>query len=128
MGSNIAENTLYTASVLMIIYSCAFPLRMFSYLQVVSVFRSAGDTVTGVKYDLISLWAMSIPATLIAVYVLKVPFIVAFAIMYIFEDIPKTIMCVRFYLSKKWIKPVTEEGREALKEYEQNKIKSGDEK
>lgn len=114
MGSNIAESTLHTAAVLMIIYSCAFPLRMFSYLQVVSVFRSAGDTVTGAKFDLISLWALSVPATLIAVYVLKVPFVVAFAIMYVFEDIPKTIMCLKFYLSKKWIKPVTKEGKEAL--------------
>ena len=114
MGSNIAESTLQTAAILMIIYSCAFPMRMFSYLQVVSVFRSAGDTVTGAKYDLISLWALSVPATLIAVYFFKVPFIAAFAIMYIFEDIPKTIMCLKFYLSKKWIKPVTKEGREAL--------------
>ena len=123
MGSNIAEGTLHTAAVLMIIYACAFPLRMFSYLQVVSVFRSAGDTVTGVKYDLISLWAMSLPATLIAVYVLKVPFVAAFAIMYIFEDIPKIILCGKFYLSKRWIKPVTEEGKDALKKYNSEIIK-----
>lgn len=114
MGSNIAESTLETAAVLMIIYACAFPLRMFSYLQVVSVFRSAGDMVTGAKYDLISLWVLSVPATLIAVYVFKVPFVAAFAIMYIFEDIPKSIMCMRFYLSKKWIRPVTKEGQKAL--------------
>ncbi len=114
MGSNIAESTLETAAVLMIVYACAFPLRMFSYLQVVSVFRSAGDTVTGAKYDLISLWVLSVPATLIAVYVFKVPFVAAFAIMYIFEDIPKSIMCMRFYLSKKWIRPVTKEGQKAL--------------
>lgn len=114
MGNNISQSTLDTAATLMIIYSCAFPLRMFSYLQVVSVFRSAGDTVTGAKYDLISLWALSIPATLISVYVFKVQFVAAFMIMYIFEDIPKTIMCLRFYLSKKWIKPVTKEGRSAL--------------
>lgn len=107
----------------MIIYACAFPLRMFSYLQVVSVFRSAGDTVTGVKYDLISLWAMSLPATLIAVYVLKVPFVAAFAIMYIFEDIPKIILCGKFYLSKRWIKPVTEEGKDALEKYNSEIIK-----
>lgn len=114
MGSNIAESTLQTAAVLMIIYACAFPMRMFSYLQVVSVFRSAGDTVTGAKFDLISLWVLSVPATLISVYVFKVPFIAAFAIMYIFEDIPKTIMCLKYYLSKKWIKPVTKEGQQAL--------------
>lgn len=115
MGSNIAESILNTAAILMIIYSCAFPFRMFSYLQVVSVYRSAGDTVTGAKYDLISLWALSLPAVLIAVYVFKVSFIAAFAVMYIFEDIPKTVMCLKFYLSKKWIKPVTKEGQQALK-------------
>lgn len=114
MGSSIAISTLETAAVLMIIYSCAFPLRMFSYLQVVSVFRSAGDTVTGAKYDLISLWLLSVPATLAAVYLFKIPFVAAFAVMYIFEDIPKAIMCVKFYFSKKWIKPVTDEGRQAL--------------
>lgn len=85
MGSNIAQGTLDTAAILMIIYSCAFPMRMFSYLQVVSVFRSGGDTVTGAKFDLISLWALSVPATLISVYVFKVPFIWAFAIMYILK-------------------------------------------
>lgn len=116
MGSNIAQGTLDTAAILMIIYSCAFPMRMFSYLQVVSVFRSGGDTVTGAKFDLISLWALSVPATLISVYVFKVPFIWAFAIMYIFEDIPKIGMCVKYYLSKKWIKPVTKEGKQALKQ------------
>lgn len=114
MGSNIAESTLSTAAVLMIIYAFAFPLRMFSYLQVVSVFRSGGDTVTGAKFDLISLWALSVPATLIAVYIFKVPFAAAFAVMYIFEDIPKIIMCTKFYFSKKWIKPVTAEGQKAL--------------
>jgi len=114
MGSSIAESTLETATVLMVIYSCAFPLRMFSYLQVVAVFRSAGDTVTGAKYDLISLWILSVPATLAAVYLFKIPFVAAFAVMYIFEDIPKTIMCVKYYFSKKWIKPVTDEGRQAL--------------
>lgn len=124
MGSNIAESTLNTAAVLMIIYSCAFPLRMFSYLQVVSVFRSAGDTVTGAKYDLISLWVLSLPATLIAVYVFKAPFIVAFAVMYIFEDIPKTAMCLKFYLSKKWIKPVTKEGQQAL-EHMSSEVENG---
>ena len=65
---------------------------------------------------MISLWALSVPATLISVYVFKVPFIWAFAIMYIFEDIPKIGMCVKYYLSKKWIKPVTKEGKQALKQ------------
>lgn len=124
MGNNISETAIKTAGTLMIIYAAAFPFRMIPYLEIVSIFRSGGDTVTGAKYELLCLWALSVPATLIAVYVFKVPFVAAFAIMYIFEDIPKNIFCIKFYLSKKWIKPVTSEGIKGLESY--NKKQSGE--
>ncbi len=120
MGNNISETAIETAMSLMLIYAIAFPFRMMPYLEVVAIFRSGGDTITGAKYELLSLWALSVPATLIAVYVFKVPFLVAYAIMYIFEDIPKNIFCMKFYLSKKWIKPVTEEGIKGLKKFKNN--------
>lgn len=114
MGNSISPLALDTAGKLMLIYSVAFPLRMFSFVQIVAVFRSGGDTITGARFELFCLWCLSVPATLIAVYLLKVPFLVAFAVMYIFEDIPKVLFCIRFYLTKKWIKPVTKQGMEAL--------------
>lgn len=123
MGSNISQLAIDTAGIMMLIYAVAFPFRMFPYLQIVSIFRSGGDTFTGAKFELICLWMMSVPATLIAVYVFKVPFLVAYAIMYIFEDIPKVICCLKFYFSKKWIKPVTEEGKKALAKLQQAEVK-----
>lgn len=123
MGSNISQLAIDTAGMLMLIYAIAFPFRMFPYLQIVSIFRSGGDTFTGAKFELICLWLLSVPATLIAVYVFKVPFLVAYAVMYIFEDIPKVICCLKFYFSKKWIKPVTEEGKKALAELQQAEVK-----
>lgn len=123
MGSNISQLAIDTAGMLMLIYAIAFPFRVFPYLQIVSIFRSGGDTFTGAKFELICLWLMSVPATLIAVYVFKVPFLAAYAIMYIFEDIPKVICCLKFYFSKKWIKPVTEEGRKALEKLQQAEVK-----
>lgn len=123
MGSNISQLAIDTAGVMMLIYAIAFPFRMFPYLQIVSIFRSGGDTFTGAKFELICLWLMSVPATLIAVYVFKVPFLAAYAIMYIFEDIPKVICCLKFYFSKKWIKPVTEEGKRALAKLQQAEVK-----
>lgn len=128
MGNNISEVTLNSAVIIMTIYACELPIRMIPYIQVVGIFRSGGDTVTGVKYDLICLWLISLPATLTAVYLIKVPFVVAFAVMYIFEDYLKTFLCLRYYRSKKWIKPVTDEGRKAFEEYSLNNIRSGDEK
>ncbi|MDE5983631.1 MAG: MATE family efflux transporter [Eubacterium sp.] len=122
MGNNISEMTIETARALMMIYAIAFTFRIMPYLEIVSVFRSGGDTVTGAKYELLTLWALSVPATLIAVYVFKVPFLAAYAIMYIFEDIPKNIFCIRYYLSKKWIKPVTEEGIKGLERFNKEKV------
>ncbi len=116
-GGSISRVTVETAAVMMIIYACAFPFRMFPFLQIVSIFRSGGDTFTGAKFELLCLWALSVPATLAAVYIFKVPFLVAYAVMFVFEDIPKVIFCLKFYFSKKWIKPVTEEGKAGFKEY-----------
>lgn len=117
MGSNISELTLKTAVTLMIIYAVAFPLRMIPYIQIVAIFRSGGDTVTGAKFEIFCLWALSVPATLIAVYLFKAPFVVAFAVMYIFEDIPKNIFSISHFLSNKWIKPVTKEGIDGYEKY-----------
>ncbi len=121
MSDNISEVTLNTAMSIMAFYAFEFTIRQIPYLMIVGIFRSGGDTVTGVKYDLFSLWLLSIPATLIAVYVIKVPFTVAFAVMYIFEDYVKTLLCIKYYKSMKWIKPVTVEGKSALVDYLQQK-------
>lgn len=121
LGNNISEITLNAAMTIMAIYAFEFTIRQVPYLVIVGIFRSGGDTVTGVKYDLFTLWGLSIPATLIAVYVIKVPFTVAFAIMYIFDDYIKSFLCLRYYKSLKWIKPVTEEGKTGLTKYLQKK-------
>ena len=121
LSDNISEVTLNAAMSIMAFYAFEFTIRQIPYLMIVGIFRSGGDTVTGVKYDLLSLWLLSIPATLIAVYVIKVPFTVAFAVMYIFEDYVKTLLCIKYYKSMKWIKPVTVEGKSALVDYLQQK-------
>lgn len=117
LSNTISEKTLHTAMILMAIYAFEFTIRQIPYLLIVGVFRSGGDTSTGVILDLLSLWLLSLPATIISVYVLKLPFVVSFAIMYVFEDYVKMILCLRHYKSMKWIKPVTPEGREGLEKY-----------
>jgi Na+-driven multidrug efflux pump len=57
------------------------------------------------------------PLTAILAFIVKVPFAVVFAAMYIGEDYIKMIMCIRHFVSKKWIQPVTEDGKKGLKEY-----------
>ena len=117
MSDNISQVTVDAARSILMIYGLELPIRNIPYIAVVGVFRSGGDTVTAMKYDLISLWALSIPGTFLAAYVFRLPFPMVYAIMYLLEDYLKVFLCVRHVVSKKWIRPVTEEGVRGLEEY-----------
>lgn len=116
MGSNISDLTIETAKMLIIIYSISCPIRMLGFSFIVGIFRAGGDTFSAAKFDLSALWLSSLPATLIAAYVLKLPFLVCYAVMFVFEDVIKVALCLPHYKKLKWIKPVTEEGKSANKE------------
>ena len=92
------------------------------YIQIVGVFRSGGDTTTGVLYDLSCLWGLSLPVTLLTAFVLKLPFVAVFAIMYISEDVIKSFLCLRHFRSTGWIRPVTPEGKAGLETWKANRI------
>ena len=117
MGGNISALTQQTAQWILLVYGLELPMRNIPYIMIVGIFRSGGDTVTGMKLDLFSQWALSIPATFLAAFVFKLPFIAVFAIMYIFEDYLKSFLCLRHFFSDRWIHPVTEEGRRGYAEY-----------
>lgn len=124
LAGTITETTLNTAKIIMIVYAIEFPVRNFLYLIITGVFRSGGDTHTGMIYDLSCLWFISVPVAAICAFVLKLPFVLVYAAGMIFEDWLKAILCIRHFLSKRWIMPVTETGKIALEEYkkELNKI------
>ena len=117
MGNNISDLTIRTAQIILIIYSVELPARTLCYTFIVGILRSGGDTITAARYDLSSLWLVSLPITLITAYVIKAPFVVCYAVMLASEDYFKIIMCTRHYIKLRWIKPVTEEGREGLRNY-----------
>ena len=117
LSGNISETVLLTAQSLLVVYALEIPLRNIPYIQIVGVFRSGGDTTTGVIYDLSCLWGLSLPATLIAAFVLDLPFVAVFAVMYLCEDIIKSILCLRHFRSAKWLRPVTPEGIAGLEEW-----------
>jgi Na+-driven multidrug efflux pump len=117
MGGNISDLTLHTAKMILLIYGLELPMRNIPYIMIVGIFRSGGDTVTGMKLDLFSQWLLSIPATFLAAFVLKLPFVAVFATMYIFEDYVKSFLCLRHFLSDRWIRPVTEEGKQGYEKY-----------
>lgn len=121
MAGTITEITLDTASKLAVVYALTLPTRNFQYVIITGVFRSGGDTKTGLRYDLYCLWGIAVPVTIIMAFVLKLPFVMVYALCIIVEDVPKFVLCLRHFLSKKWIMPVTETGKNALTEYKKEK-------
>lgn len=121
-GDNLSATALETALAVTVFCSAEVALRNVSYVQVVGVFRSGGDTTVGMLLDLGSLWLISIPAALIAARVFHAPFLVVVMVAYLLEDIPKDILSLLHFKSLRWLKPVTPEGKAGLEEY--NKVKA----
>ncbi len=119
MNGKLSELTYNTAMNIMLIYALELPIRNIPYIQIVGIFRAGGDTAVGAKADLICLWMLAVPLTMVCAYVLKIPFWAVYAGMYIFEDWPKSAMCIYYLRKLKWLKPVTKEGAEALEVYKQ---------
>jgi Na+-driven multidrug efflux pump len=114
---NISEYTLVTAESILIICGIWYIVRNVPYLTVVGIFRPGGDTMMGMAIELVVLWLFSVPLTFIAANILGLPFIAVYAIMYLAEDLPKSIIFLTYYRSCKWLKPVTEAGVKALEEF-----------
>ncbi|MBO7208276.1 MAG: MATE family efflux transporter [Clostridia bacterium] len=117
MGNSISEKTLACAKSIMLIYALETPVRNIPYVGIVGIFRSGGDTKKSMQYDLLTLWCVAVPITFIAALVFKLPFLAVFLCSYISEDYLKAFLCIRYFRSKKWIKPITETGKKALAEY-----------
>lgn len=122
-GENLSALTLTTAYFIVIFCGLESFLRNIPYVHVVGVFRSGGDTLSGMLMDLGSLWLVSIPLAFTAATVWKLPFMSVLIIAYLSEDIPKTILCMWHFISLRWLKPVTEEGRKGLEAYKKEHSK-----
>ncbi len=117
LGNNISELAISTALLITLFIGCELPVKMISYVQVVGIFRSGGDTFAAMLCDVGSLWLLAIPSAILAAKVFSLPFIAVFIIAYLAEDIPKSIFCIIRHRSLKWLKPVTEEGLRGKEEY-----------
>ena len=115
---NFSAATFSHAYAVTIFSSMEYCFRKKPYVKGVGVFRSAGDTLSGMLFDLGSLWCVSIPLTLLAAGVLQLPFIGVVIFAYLGEDIPKSILCLLHFKRMRWIRPVTEEGRAGLRDYQ----------
>ncbi len=123
LSGSITQETLKLTASLLLVYGIELPMRNLPYILIVGTFRPGGDTKIGMKLDLLSLWLCSVPLTTLAAFVFKLPFIAVFAIMYIAEDYLKVILCVKYYFTYNWLRPVTEQGIKGLEEFYESRRK-----
>ncbi len=117
LGSNISEHTIETAEWILVIYGAWIIIRNVSYLTVVGIFRPGGDTKFGMIIEIFVLWMFAVPMTFVAANILQLPFLLVYIVMYLCEDLPKLFILVPYWISGKWIKPVTEAGKAGLEAF-----------
>lgn len=123
LSGGLSEVTVATAGGILLFYGFEIALRNFPNLQVLGVLRAGGNVVAGSFFDLLCLWGLSIPSAFLASR-LGAPFLAVFAVAYLCEDVPKSILCLIFFFKGKWIKPVTKEGKEGFLLYQKEKAEA----
>ncbi|MBE7024864.1 MAG: MATE family efflux transporter [Ruminococcaceae bacterium] len=117
MGGTISDKTISAARGIATVYAVELCVRNVPYVAIVGVFRAGGDTKKGMFYEMVSLWAVSVPVTFLAAFVFELPFVAVFACSYFCEDYLKAFLCVKYFLTRRWIKPVTKTGQAALEAF-----------
>ncbi len=114
LTENISEYTIATAEWILVIYGSWIIVRNVSYLTVVGIFRPGGDTTFGMIIEILVLWCFAVPMTFIAANVFHLPFLLVYIVMYLCEDLPKFFIFIPYWISGRWIKPVTKIGQRGL--------------
>lgn len=114
MSGGLSDSSRAAAMGIFLAYGLELGLRNIPYITIVGIFRPGGDTLTGMKMDIGCVWFFALPLTALAAFVLKLPFIAVYAVMLLSEDVIKCVLCVRHFLSYRWIRPVTEQGQRRI--------------
>ena len=107
---------------LVCIYGAAALLRMGNWTQN-DTFRAAGDATFGTVLEIVFMWALLIPAVWLGGMVWKWPTLAVFACCYLDEPIRYALM-QRHLFRGVWIRPVTPEGRAAMRGWTPGKAAS----
>jgi Na+-driven multidrug efflux pump len=102
----VGPEVLSLAGLMFIVLSCSYPARAFNMSMVVGVCRAGGDTVFCVIYDLVLMWALSLPLAALASFVFHAPVWLVYLFLTIEEPF-KVILGVWRFRSGRWLRNVT---------------------
>ena len=111
---DISDTVRQTVTWILLAYLILGPTRHVNYLQN-NIYRAGGESRVGTVMELGGVWLITVPLVLLTGFGFHAPFIVVF-IASMFEEFVKFPIELKYLLGKKWIKPVTEQGKAALRE------------
>jgi len=117
----LGEEAFGYAEGMMFIYLITGALRTCNYIGN-NIFRAGGEPIFGTVIEIIGLFLVSIPAAAIAGFILHWPFLAVFFLLFLDEFIRIGIF-IWYMNSGRWVKPVTQPGREKLSEFKINLLK-----
>ena len=119
--ANLEGESFTIGTQFIVIFAIFAIIRMGNWTQN-DTFRSAGEAVYGTVLEIAFMWLMVVPAVWISGMVIGAPTFIVFICCYIDEPIRYVLMQIHLH-NGKWVKPVTPEGRAALKEFRAKRLK-----
>ena len=111
----LGAQAMHYGKYMLLIYLFAGTIRTCNYIMNVC-FRAGGEAVFGTVIEIACLFAISVPATWVSGMVFHMPFLAVFAFIYT-DELLRFFFETRYLKSGKWVKPVTESGKETLEAF-----------
>ena len=92
---------------LLTVVAATYLIRYFPFIQIMGIFRAGGDPKTGAILDFVGVWVISIPLALVGGLWLRLPFLAVYGTTVLLDALVKVIPGTIYFLSRKWIRPVT---------------------
>ncbi len=106
---DISSAAARTARILLAIYAADVTIRNIPYMCTVGIFRSGGDTKIGLICDFCVQYGLVLPVTVLCGLVWKLPFITTYLLAILVDDAGKLCICLPYFFSMKWVKPIRQE-------------------
>jgi putative MATE family efflux protein len=104
---NVSQQVLHDARLMFIVLSACYPMRAFNVATIIGICRAGGDTVFSGLYDIVFMYAVSLPLAAAASYFFHAP--AAIIYLCIFAEEPfKVIVGFMRIRSGKWLHNVVE--------------------
>lgn len=104
--ADLNETAAHYRNVLLFINAFSIIGASINTVLICGIFRAGGDSKFGFIADCINMWCVSVPLGLLAAFVLKLPPLWVYFILYL-DEFEKVPFVIRHYFKKGWLRNIT---------------------